>query len=106
MAREAQFITGQIQCGDTVAVGQQRVKLFFTGGLAEGPAHDANQTCFNVKCFTTFFYTGNHRFDYTSNRQLVRHRHIAWRKTQLNVMQAIAGSIFDIFIGNAAAGIQ
>lgn len=34
------------------------------------------------------------------------HRHITRRKTQFNVVQAVARGVFNVFPGNTAAGFQ
>ncbi|MNC53075.1 hypothetical protein D3C75_1024600 [compost metagenome] len=105
-AREAQLITRQIDGGDVIPVRQQRFQLLQARRFAKGTAHDANQTCFNIKSFAAFAHTCNYRFNHTLDRQLVGHRHIAWREAQLNVVQAIAGRIFDVLIRHTTAGIQ
>lgn len=106
VSREAQLIPGEVEGGDAVAVGEQSLKLFLTGRLAEGAAQDADQAGFDVKVAAAFFHSGDHRLDNAGNGQLVSHRHIAWRETQFDVVQAVARGIFEVFIGDAAAGLQ
>ncbi len=105
-AREAQFIPGQVDCGDRVTMRQQRFQLLQTGRFAEGTAHDANQTGLHIEGFTPFTDTFNHSFNHACNRQTVGHRHIAWREAQFDIMQAITGGIFDVLKGDTATGIQ
>ena len=81
MPRETELIAGQIEGGNTVAVRQQGVQLFFTGGFAKGATHNANQARINVKRATAFFHPGNHRFNHAVNRQTVVHCHITRGKT-------------------------
>ena len=105
-AGEAQFITGKVKRGDPIAVRQQRFQLLQTRGLAEGPAHDADQLRLHAKGFTAFMYASDDRFHHASNRQLMCHCHVARRKTQFYIVQAIARGVFDIFKRDAATGVE
>lgn len=67
-AGESQLVARQIQRGDPIAMGQQGVEFLFTGRLAEGAAHDANQTRFDAEITAALAYPGNHRFDDASDR--------------------------------------
>ncbi|MNN64467.1 hypothetical protein D3C81_1799080 [compost metagenome] len=104
-AGEAKFITRQIDGGDLIAMGQQRFQLLQTGRFAEGTAHNANQIRLYVKRLTAFAHACDNRFHHAVDGQIVGHRHIAWGKTQFDIMQAIARRIFNIFERHATAGI-
>ena len=105
-AREAQLVTGEVDGGDGIAMGQQRFQLLQAGGFTERTAHNANQTGLNVEGFTSFAHAFNHGFHHACNGQAVGHRHIARREAQLDVMQAVTGRIFNVLKRHAAAGIQ
>ena len=105
-AREAQLVTGEIDGGDGIAMGQQRFQLLQAGGFTERTAHDADQASLNVEGFTPFADAFNDGFHDACNGQVVGHRHVARREAQLDVVQAVAGGIFDVLKRHAAAGIQ
>ncbi len=105
-AREAQLITGQIQRGDALAVGEQRRQLFLTGRFTEGAAQNADQAGVDLKIAAAFTYARDHRLYYAVDRKLMGHRHIAGREAQLNVVQAIARGVFDVLVCHATAGFQ
>ena len=105
-AGEAQLIARQIQRGNAVAVRQQPFQFLQTGGLAKGAAHDADQANVDVAIAAARTDPVDHCFHHAGDRQLVLHRHVVRGKTQLGVVQAGVGGVFDVFVGHAAAGVQ
>ncbi|CCJ88443.1 hypothetical protein BN132_371 [Cronobacter turicensis 564] len=105
-AGEAQFIARQIQRGDVIAMRQQAFQLGHARLFTKGTAQDADKTGVHAEFAAALTHAVNHGFDYARHRQIVRHRHIARRETQLHVMQTVARGIFHIFVRHTAAGFE